>query len=234
MKLTRLFQQSDNSRELKPGEIKGILICTAARFLPDFKYLMYQKGYYFQRERSVLGMEVAEIICIQFSLKGHTMDCNMGSFLNRQKIFDQNYSSSLINPTECLKFYKNQTKTLPLEKSCYLHNGRVLGTERAVEEIFDDCRKYGLQFFDKQMQNLKSNPLVLRGLEYISHLKADKKQLQTELETELRQGDYNLGQIHHPVYIELKESLQHLQGIDRETRKRIPKLAYDLLELYAI
>ena len=75
---------------------------------------------------------------------------------------------------------------------------------------------------------------MLRGLEYISHLKADKKQLQTELETELRQGDYNLGQIHHPVYIELKESLQHLQGIDRETRKRIPKLAYDLLELYAI
>lgn len=43
MKLTRLFQQSDNSSELKPGEIKEILIRTAARFLPDFKYLMYKK-----------------------------------------------------------------------------------------------------------------------------------------------------------------------------------------------
>ena len=234
MKLREIFQKKDDSPELKRGEIKEILIRTATKPLPEFKYLTYTNhSYYFQRMRSVLDLDVTEIISIQFSLKGGMMDCNIGSFLNRQIIFDGTYSSSLINPNGCLKFLKNNTGALPYEKAYYYHNGRVRTTEKVVQEIFADCQKYALPFFDKQLNGLQNNPLVFKGIDYISRLDTNKASLKKDLEEELKHGNYCISSIKHPNYLELKKLLQDIEGIDREIRKGIPKLTYDLLELYA-
>lgn len=233
-KLTARFRKKDDSPELKRGEIKGMMIRVAREKLPDFDYLTYKNSsYYFQRIRTAAGLNVSEIISIFFSLKEGIMDCSIGSFLNKQYIFEQSYSPSLINANASIIPYKYNTCSLPWEKACYFHNGRVRTTGKVVEEIFTDCRKYALKVFDKRIELLQESPLIAKGLEYIFRLEIDKDALKKALEDELKQSDYIISRLHHPIYMELKGMLQGIKGMDRETRKNIPMLAYDLLELYA-
>lgn len=232
--LTDLFRKKDDSPELKRGEIKGILIRVAKGKLPDFDYLTYKNSsYYFQRIRTATGLNVFEIISIFFSLKEGMMDCTIGSFLNRQHIFGQSYSPSLINSNVSIMPYKYNSCSLPWEKAYYFHNGRVCTTEKVVEEIFTDCRKYALKLFDEQRDFLENSPLIANGLEFISRLEIDRAILKKALEDGLKEGGYLISRLRYPIYMELKGMLQGIKGMDRETRKNIPMLAYDLLELYA-
>ena len=52
-----------------------------------------------------------------------------------------------------------------------------------------------------------------------------------EIESEQNNNGHVITRLKHPVYIELKESLQNMEGISRENRQEIPRLAYELIEI---
>jgi hypothetical protein len=65
-------------------------------------------------------------------------------------------------------------------------------------------------------------------------LNYNKENLKNEFENQLKNGGYLISSIKHSIYNDLKENLQSITGESRGSRKEIPRLAYELLELYTI
>ena len=232
-KIKELTTKQDKSPELKKGEIKQILIQTAGEVLPDFEFLAYKNSCYsFQRLRQVNNLTVHEILHIIFTLKDKNFACSIASRLNPEYISSNNYNIGLLNPHQDLKVLIHNSGALNIQDAYYFHNGQVETTTRTVKEIFGDYKKYGLPFLDKQLENLKSNAIIKRGLDYIDNLQADKGKLKNEVTEELNKGGLLLSSIKHPIYVDLKENLQLVSGQTKEGRQLIPKTAHELLEIY--
>jgi hypothetical protein len=223
------MQVTDNSPQLKRGNVKDILIQTANDMLPAFEFLAYKRNCYtFQRLRCVADITVYEAIHIVFSLKHGGFACSIASRLNATLIFANAYNGGFINPHKDLKLLKYNTGIIPAEEAYYLHNGHLATTTNTIREIFNDYKNYGLPFLDKQYDRIQHHPIVTTGINYIKSLNVDKPSLKKDI--------YNFGyiisNIKHPLYIALKEKLQDIPGQSREDRKDIPRMAYDLLEWY--
>lgn len=220
---------TDNSPELKRGEVREILIRTAGSLMPGFEYLTYKKNCYtFQRLKQVAGIIVYETLHIVSFSKGGGFACSIASRLNSDLIFANAYSSGFINPHTDLKVLKYKTGIIPAEEEFYPHNGRVATTTGVIEVIFNDYKNLGLTFLDRQYERIQHHPIVSAGINYIKGLQADKTSLQREIQV----YGYIISDIKHPIYIELKEQLQAIPGQSREDRKEIPRMAYDLLAWY--
>jgi hypothetical protein len=232
-KIKELTTKQDKSPELKKGEIKQILIQTASELMPDFEFLAYKNSCYsFQRLRQVNNLTVYEILHIIFTLKDRNFACSIASRLNPKYIFSNNYNIGLLNQHQDLKVLRHNSGALNIEDAYYYHNGQVETTTKTVKEIFDDFKKFGLPFLDKQVQRLKSNSIVKRGFDYVDDLQIDKQKLKTEITEELNKGGLLLSSIKHPIYIDLKEKMQSVSGQSKEDRQIIPKTAHELLEIY--
>jgi len=232
-KIRELTTKQDKSPELKKGEIKQILIQTASKVLPDFEYLAYKNGCYtFQRLRQVNNLTVYEILHIIFTLKDKNFACSIASILNLEYIFSNHYNTGLINPHIDLKVLKHNSGVLNIEDAYYFHNGQVETTSKTVKEIFEDFKKYGLPFLDKQLERLKTNAIVKRGFDYIDNLQTDKQKLKIEIAEELNKGGLLIPSIKHPIYIDLKDKLHSVSGQSKEDRQSISNTAHELLELY--
>ena len=81
-----------------------------------------------------------------------------------------------------------------------------------------DLEKYGVAFLDSQMNNLNTNPLIVEGLRLVKSLDYDAVELKKEIESEQRDNGHVITRLKHPIYIELKESLQKIDGISIEKR----------------
>ena len=223
----------DNSRELKRGEIKQILIQTANDVLPDFDFLQYKNSCYtFQRLRKTNDLTVYETLHIIFTLKDRNFACSVASRLNPEYIFSNYYNIGLINPHIDLKVLRHKTGALKIPDAYYLHNGQIETTTKIVKEIFEDYKKYGLQFLDDQLLKLESNEIIKCGFDFIDNLQTDKEKLKSEITEELKNGDHMLSSIKHPIYIALKEKLQSVSGQNKNDRQKIPKTAHELLVIY--
>lgn len=223
----------DNSPELKKGEIKSILLNQADKFANDFPFTSYKNSRYtFQRQRAHKNHTVYETLQIVFGLKDRNFSCSVASRLNPTYINSGNYNGGLINPHVDLIVLKKGTGVIPVEEAYYFHNGRVARTTKITEQIFNDFVSFGQPFIDKQYKRLRDNELINTGLEIIGTLKYDTKLLKNEIEYELKNGGHLISSIKHPVYIELKETLQSIPNQTREERKEISRLAFDLIELY--
>lgn len=232
-KIKELTTKQDKSPELKKGEIKQILILTASEFLPDFEFLAYKnRCYSFQRKRQVNNSIVYEILHIIFTLKDTNFACSITSILNPEYVFSTRYNNGFINPHKDLKVLRHNSSALTIKDAYYFHNGQVEATTKIVKEIFRDYKKYGLPFLDNQLERLKSNEIVKCGFEFIGNLQTDKLKLKNEITEELNKGGLLISSIKHPIYIEFKEKLQSVNSQSKDDRQKIPKVAYELLELY--
>lgn len=227
-----MITKQDKSPELKKGEINKILTQTASEILPDFEFLAYKNGCYtFQRLRQLNNLTVYELLHVKFKLKDRTFACSIASIINPEYVFSNQYNNGLLNPHRDLKVLKHNSETLNIQDAYYFHNGQV-DTTRIVKEIFEDYKKYGLSFLDKQLENLKTNSIVKCGFDYIDNLKVDKEKLKVEITEELNKGGLLISSIKHPIYIDLKEKLQSITGQSKDDRQQIPKTAHELLERY--
>jgi hypothetical protein len=225
--------KKDNSPELKKGEIKNILIKTAADILPDFGFLSYNKSCYnFQRLRKVNELTAYETLHIIFTLKDRNFACSVASRLNPSYINANSYNTGLLNPHTDLKVLRFGRRTLNIQDAYYFHNGQVETTTNTVKEIFNDFKKYGLPFLDEQFKRIQFNEILNTGLNYIDKLQVDKEKLKSEIENELNKGGHQISSIKQPTYLDLKETLQKVTNQSKDDRKSIPKSAYELLELY--
>jgi hypothetical protein len=232
-KIKELTTKKDSSPELKKGEIKNILIRTAADILPDFDFLSYNKSCYtFQRLRKSNELTAYETLHIIFTLKGRNFACSVASRLNPTYINANSYNTGLVNPHTDLKVLRFNKGTLNIQDAYYFHNGQVETTTNTVKKIFNDFKKYGLLFLDKQFKRIQLNEIIKAGLNYIDKLQVDKEKLKSEIENELNKGGHQISSIQQPTYLDLKETLQKVTNQSKDDRKLISKSAYELLELY--
>ena len=68
-------------------------------------------------------------------------------------------------------------------------------------------------------------------MDYIQQLQLDRQTLKLEINNELKQVGYVASRVTHPIYVNLKQTLQSIPNQTREDRQKIPGVAFDLLEL---
>lgn len=232
-KIKKLATKTDDSPELKKGEIKQILIQTANELTPGFEFVAYKSNCYsFQRLRKTGSLTIYETLHILFTLKDGNFACSIACSLNPEYIFANAYNNGLINPHIDLKVLRHNKRALKITDAYYFHNGQVRKTTATVREIFQDYSKYGLSFLDKQFERFQTNEIIKEGLNFINNLNFDKEVLRKEIGNELNIGKLRLSSIKHPIYLSLKEKLFDLNEQNKEDRQQIPKTAYELLEIY--
>ena len=224
---------NDGSPELKRGEVKMILISKFQEHLSDFEFLEYRNGCYtFENIKSLNGHKIYEHLHIIFALKDRNFSCSVASRVNKNYLRSNSYNTGLMNPHKDLIVLKKGTGVIPVEEAYYFHNGQVETTTRIVNEITKDFKKYGLPFLNKQFNQLKKSSLIKDGLGFINGLSIEKQLLLEKTEN----GKDAVGQaiidLKSPTYLALKSQLQSIKSIDRETRKKIPGLTYELLDFY--
>jgi hypothetical protein len=232
-KIKSKIEKKDDSPELKRGQIKQILISEFEKKLPEFDFLEYKNGCYtFEKIRIINGRNVFEHLHIIFALKDRNFSCSVASRINRNNLRSNSYNIGLMNPHIDLIVLKKGTGVIPVEEAYYFHNGQVKTTTKIIIQIIKDFELFGKQFLEKQAKRLEHNKLLIVGFEFINNLVVDKKKLNEELEDDLESGGYLISSLKNETYLELKTELQNVKEVDKETRKDIPKLAYELLKLY--
>ncbi|GAA5021805.1 hypothetical protein GCM10011506_02150 [Marivirga lumbricoides] len=222
----------DESSELKRGEFKKIILPLMEKHFPDFQFTSYKNQYYsFLRTRQIGPLKIFESFDIAFALKDKICACSVASRLNPFFVGRSGYNTGWINPHCDLISQKRGIGITPLEDAYYYHNGRIETTTRVIHEIISDLENYGLVFLDNQINNLSANPLIIVGLRLINSIEYDITKLKAEIEAEQNNKGHVITRLKHPIYVELKESLQKMEGISRENRQEIPKLAYELIEM---
>ncbi|MBK8501312.1 MAG: hypothetical protein IPL46_03390 [Saprospiraceae bacterium] len=218
---------------MKRGQVKQILITQIQEELPDFEFLEYKNGCYtFERIRTISGIDVFEHFHIIFALKDRNFSCSIASRINKSYIRSSSYNTGLLNPHIDLVVLKKGTGVISLHEAYYFHNGQVKTTTKIVQQIIKDFKLYGKPFLESQLEQLEKSNLVKAGLEFIGNLNSNKKSLKLELDSDLNKGGHLISSLKNDTYLELKTLLQGIEGIDRETRKKIPKLPYELLDYY--
>jgi hypothetical protein len=151
-KIEKLKNAKDGRRELKPGEIKGILIKYMSASLPDFIYDQYKKGFYsFKRIRQYNNYNLYEVFYIGFSLKEKVFCCSVSSCLNKSHLQYDDISSGPVDVHYIdIKAIIYKRGALSIDKAYYFHNGKLDNTINVVKKIVNDLKKYGLRFLDKR------------------------------------------------------------------------------------
>ena len=222
-------EKKDDSPELKRGQVKQILISEFERELPEFDFLEYRNGCYtLENFRTINGRNVYEHLHIIFTLKDRNFSCSIASRINKKYLSSNSYNTGLINRHIDLIVLKKGTGVIPVEEAYYFHNGRVKTTTEIIEQIANDYNKSGRSFLQKQAIQFEKSDLLKAGFNFIENLQIDK----TELNDELKKVVNSEWRLTSNNYLKLKLELQKVKGINRETRKDIPRLTYELLEFY--
>lgn len=225
-------QEIDESPELKRGEFKKILLSLMSTSFPVFEFIDYKNQCYaFRRTLKINQHEVIEGINFTFSLKEKLCNCSVESRLDHRYVGRSAYNTGLINPHIDLITLKLDKGVLSFQEAHYHHTGRVKSTTDMTQKIISDLEIYGQRFFKNQQENLKSNELLKSGLKILMTLGQLPSTVKLEIQDELKVKEYMISRIRHPLYLEIKENLQGIEGLTRELRREIPRLAYELLEL---
>ena len=173
-----------------------------------------------------------EHLHIIFALKDRNFSCSVASRINKNYLRSNSYNTGLINRHIDLIVLKKGTGVIPVEEAYYFHNGKVKTTTKITEQIVKDFNKFGKSFLQKQAKQFEKSDLLKTGFNFIENLEIDKSELNDRLQNDLNAGGHLISSIKNETYLKLKSELQNVKGIDRETRKNIPKLTYELLEFY--
>lgn len=221
----------DDSRELKKGEVKGLLTNSFKTFLPDFDFAAYKNStYYFQRIRTFRGLTLYETINIIFGLKDKVFSCSIASTLNKSYLFSSSYNNGFLVGHADLLVIKSGSGSSKIEDAYYWHNGKISTIEKVIHQITMDIKKYGLDYLDRRLKTLETHDLVRYGIDFIQKLTENKKTLKSEMER--KNSEYIVSRIKHPLFIKLRDGLQNIPNQTRDDRQKISGLTFELMEYY--
>lgn len=231
--IQKKINQPDDSRELKNGEVKRMLIEGFSIEIPEFVFISYKSGcYYFERVRKYGQRPIYEIFHVGFSLKEKNFYCSVSSCFDKAYAFGNSYNIGPLNPHKDLITIVKNTGVINIGEAYYFHNGKLNTTRTVIDKIIQDYKGYGVKYLDNRFKIIGDNKLLNAGFEYISKLKVNPDKLKKELENNLKEAKYQVSLIKHPQYIELKGMLTGIKYGEKGERQYIPKLSYELLEYY--
>lgn len=228
-----LGNQTDDSRDLKNGEVKGMLIAAFLKEFPEFGFAGYKRGcYFFERVRIYRERPIYEVFHVCHSLKGRCFSCSVSSCFDKTNAYGTSYNIGPINPHRDLITIVKNTGVIKVEDAYYFHNGKVRMTEAVINKILEDHHRHAIKYLNKRFDAIADNRLLNEGLEFISQLETDPEKLLRELEEQLMAAKYLVGMIKQPQFIELKDRLMRIKFGTKEERQYIPNLSYELLKYY--
>jgi hypothetical protein len=223
----------DDSRELKKGEVKNLLIELINKDIPDFSFNCYKQGiYYFDRNIEFRGYNLVETFHIGHSIKDKKFYCSVSSCINDNYQFSHSYNIGPLNPHIDLKVLVTGSKSIKYEDGYYFHNGKINTTEKVIIELVNDYKYYALPFLNDRYSKIIDDPFLHCGLQYISTINVNPQILKEEMEKELKRVGYIVAKINHQQYLTLRQLLIEVKGATKDYRQYIPKLTSELLELY--
>lgn len=232
-KIQAKMNEVDESRELKNGDVKKILIASFNEIIPEFKYNCYNGGiYHFSREKEYREFSIYESFQVGFSLKEKNFYCSVSSCFDRTCEFERSYNLGPLNLHKDLIAIIKNSGAINIEDAYYFHNGKLDRTTAVIQEIVNDYRTYGINYLENRAQLMRENKLLNIGLDYIKELSVNPIILKSELEQGLKKANYLVRAVEHPEFIKLKEVLSRVKYGEKNERQYIPKLTYELLLFY--
>jgi hypothetical protein len=101
-----------------------------------------------------------------------------------------------------------------------------------IKKIATDFIEYGLQYLVVRQQRLETSDLVKHGLDFIKKLTVDKGELRREIKKEVKNAEWVVSRIKHPIFIQLRDELQSIPNQSRDDRQKISGLTFELVEYY--
>jgi hypothetical protein len=223
----------DDSRDLKKGEVKTLLMDSFKAILPDFEFTIYKNStYYFQRTRIFQEYDIYETFNVIVGLKDKMFSCSAASVLNKSYLYTSTYNNGFLTGHADLLVIKAGSGASKIEDSYYWHNGKIVTVGKVINQITRDFKDFGLSYLDTRLNRIETSELVREGLKFIRTLTVDKAELKKDMETARRQAEYVVSRIKHALFIRLRDILQNVPNQSRGDRQKISGLTFELLELY--
>lgn len=217
----------------RKSEVKSLLSERMKGQHPSFRFLTYSTGvFHFQRRRIFRQQELKEALHLVFSVDRRNMHASISSRLNPVLTLTPVYNDGFINPHVDLLAIKDGTDVYPHEHFVYGFENRHGAIATMIDQVVEDFGNTAVPWFEKRWEDLHTNPLVNKGFDMLASWDVDKTMLRNELRQQIKKAKFNVKNMKHPVSNDLREKLLALPLPRPEDYDEIPRLSFELLELY--
>lgn len=217
----------------KKTTIKSLLTERMKRDHPTFKFLTYATGvFHFQRKRSFRNREIKEALHLVFSTEDHSMRASISSRLNPVHTLTPVYNSGFINPHVDMLAIRKGNTVYPGNDTAYYCDDDEESLIAMIDQVIADVGSAAVPWFGNRWNDLQTNRLVNSGLDIIAAWDHDKTMLRNEIRIQLRRAKLVARNVRHPMCTGLKNKLLAIPGQTPEAYYEIPRLAFELIELY--
>jgi hypothetical protein len=217
----------------KKNELKALLTERMKRDHASFRSLALANGvFHFQRPRPFRGYGLKEALHLVFSFTGRTLHASVSSRLNPIHTLTPVYNRGFINPHVDLVAIKNNNSVFPSDETAYRFSRDPETVVAAIDSMFADFNAVGAPYFIARWNELQTNPLINGGIDIIKSWDLNKALLRNELDVQLRKAKLIPSNVRHPLINEIKERLLAIPGQPAESYEGVPRLAFELMELY--
>lgn len=217
----------------KKTTIKSLLTERMKRDHPTFKFLTYATGvFHFQRKRPFRNREVKEALHLVFSTEDRSMHASISSRLNPVHTLTPVYNSGFINPHVDMLAMRNGNDVYPTSNTAYYCDDDHDSLVAMIDQLIADFGSTAIPWFESRWTDLQINQIVNNGLDIIASWDIDKTMLRNEIRIQLRRAKLVVRNVRHPVCTTLKNKLLATPGQTPEAYYEIPRLAFELIELY--
>jgi|ERR1044071_1225185 hypothetical protein len=217
----------------KKTTIKSLLTERMKRDHPGFKFLTYATGvFHFQRKRTFRNREIKEALHLVFSADDQTMRASISSRMNPVHTLTPVYNSGFINPHVDMLATRNGSNVFPTSDTAYHCDDDNDSLVAMIDQVIADFGRAAIPWFENRWNDLQTNALVNIGLDTIAAWDLDKTMLRNEIRIQLRRAKLVARNIRHPMCTALKGKLLAIPGQTPEAYHEIPRLAFELIELY--
>jgi hypothetical protein len=216
----------------KKTGIKPLLTERLKKEYPSFRFLTFATGvYHFQRMKEFRDFDLREALHIVLYVEEKRMHASISSRLNHVHTLSPIYNNGFINPHVDLLAIKTGN-TLPTDDAAYHYDGTPDGLREMINLMVNDFGNTGIPWLDNRWNDLRANTLVKTGLDMIDGWDFDRTMLRNELNVQLRKARHSVGNLRHPLLNDLRDELAAVPGQSSEAVNEIPRLAFELMELY--
>ncbi|MEI9921138.1 MAG: hypothetical protein WDO14_20430 [Bacteroidota bacterium] len=216
----------------KKATIKSLLTERMKRDHPSFRFLTYATGvFHFQRKRSFRNREVKEALHLVFS-EDCSMHASISSRLNPIHTLTPVYNSGFINPHVDMIAIRDGNSVFPTNDTLYHCMDDHESLAAMIDQVIGDFGNVAIPWFESRWSDLQTNALVNTGLDIIASWDLDKTMLRNEIRIQLRRAKLVSRNVRHPACTEVKNKLLAIPGQSPEAYHEIPRLAFELIELY--
>jgi hypothetical protein len=221
------------SSVFKKNTLKSLLTERMKLHHPSFKFLTYATGvFHFQRKRAFRNREVKEALHLVFSIEDYRMHASISSRLNPVHTLTPVYNSGFINPHVDMIAIRNGGNVYPTSDTAYHCNDDPESLTAMIDQLVADFGSAAVPWFDARWKDLQTNALVNTGFDVIAAWDLDKTMLRNEIRVQLRKTRLVVRNVRHVKCTEMKNKLLAIPGQTNEAYHEIPRLAFELIELY--